>query len=462
MSDQGEEVGDRLDRLNFVLNQFMADFEGNQTHASRISVISSVHQSFCENSIINTEEGEDAEAVYIPPEVLEKFQECLTEIDRVNMELEDYRANHIQRSNKFTEIDLSISQIKELNQYLSGLIQSNSQHALFKLNQDSLVNLEFRLVCSNVQEKMNELELENLRLRTENFESFSESSSVSRPKSIDSKDLFFKHLELQKKMLLLSQKEQELEKIQEEFGFKMAKAEVLLAEYQNKIEDLSRQKLRENNRKHPSQDYTRTRTPVPLGSNLSTSSFISDLITTRQEIQTKLMKMEKLIKQKYKKSKTQPLNAENYKSIIEEYRYRDTSFQQKLGQVTNFQQKEKFILNYLKESRDYLYSKIEYLQRYEGFLVDNWTKANGEPSGFDAAKKASAILFHKIYEFKKEREILDERLLRINRIKETVKKETVKLQEHRKKILVERQNLQKQQSKIETYLKGLAKLNNHY
>ena len=174
------------------------------------------------------------------------------------------------------------------------------------------------------------------------------------------------------------------------------------------------------------------------------------------------MNMEKLIKEKYKKDRTKDdkiENLDNLENIIEEYRHKDTLFVKNLKKINDYQQKEKFIMNYFNESRIYLQKKIDDLQKLQNFLVANWTKTNGEPAGVEAAKKAAAAYFQKTNELKKEREVVDDRYMRINRIKETVKKEYAKLQINRKKILAERINIQKQQQKLEHYLKSISKIN---
>lgn len=460
MSENDEDVSNKIDRLTAVLNQFMSDFDDPRMHASRLSMVSSVHQSFCENSALYTED-DDIDAPYIPNEFIEKFEECLLVIDRLNMKIEDFRSEACRYEEKLTEIHLTMPQIKTLHERLAELIEKQDQTSVFKLNKFALVNGNLILPCLNSVRNSSSLELENMKFKSEVTDSASHSSKESLLNPIDYRESFQKMIDLEKISLRLKQKELELDKLHEEYGYKMARAEVLIAEYQNKLEELSKTKKRETHKKHPSQDITRTRTPVPLGP-LSTSCFISDLITTRQEIQTKLMNMEKLIKEKYKKDRTKDdkiENLDNLENIIEEYRHKDTLFVKNLKKINDYQQKEKFIMNYFNESRIYLQKKIDDLQKLQNFLVANWTKTNGEPAGVEAAKKAAAAYFQKTNELKKEREVVDDRYMRINRIKETVKKEYAKLQINRKKILAERINIQKQQQKLEHYLKSISKIN---
>ena len=461
MSENDEDVSNKIDRLTSVLNQFMSDFDDPRMHASRLSIVSSVHQSFCENSALYTED-DDIDAPYIPNEFIEKFEECLLVIDRLNMRIEDFRSEACRYEEKLTEIHLTMPQIKTLHEKLADLIEKQEQAAVFKLNKFALVNGNLILPSLNVG-KFGNVELEHMKLKSDATDLPSHSSKEGLSAPIDCRENFQKMIELEKISLRLKEKELELDKLHEEYGYKMARAEVLIAEYQNKLEELAKTKKRETHRKHPSQDITRTRTPVPLGP-LSTSCFISDLLTTRQEIQTKLMNMEKLIKEKYKRDRDRVKdekieNLDNLESILEEYRHKDTLFVKNLKMINDYQQKEKFIMSYFNESRIYLQKKIEDLQKLQNFLLTNWTKSNGELAGIEAVKKASAIYFQKTNELKKEREIVDDKYMRISRIKETVKKEYAKLQINRKKILAERINIKKQQQKLEQYLKSVSKIN---
>lgn len=460
MSGNDEDVSNRIDRLTAVLNQFLTDFDDPRMHASRLSIVSSVHQSFCENSVLNTDE-DDIDEPYIPNELIEKFEECLVVIDRLNMRIEDFRAEAFRYEGKMNEICLNMSQIKLLYEKLAEMIEKEDQTTIFKIDKFALVNGNLKLTCLDVGEKLALLENENMKLKSDATDLASHSSKDSHSKSIESFENFLKRIELGKQSLNLKEKELELDKLHEEYGYKMARAEVLIAEYQNKLDQVSKTKKRENHQKHPSQDITRTRTPVPLG-HLSTSCFISDLLTTRQEIQTKLMSMEKLIKEKYKKDRIKAEkieNLENLENIIEDYRHRDTLFVKNLTKISDYKQKEKFVMNYLNESRNYMQKKIDDLQKLQNFLVDNWSKANGEPAGFEAARKASTFFFQKMNELKKERETVDDKFMRINRIKECVKKEYAKLQINRKKILAERINIQKQQQKLEHYYNSILRFN---
>src|SRR5574343_2001720 len=110
MSANDEDVSDKIDRLTAVLNQFMTDFDDPRMHASRISIVSSVHQSFCENSALITEEDEFDDP-YIPNELIEKFEECLVVIDRMNMKIEDFRTQALRQEEKMSELYLTMPQV---------------------------------------------------------------------------------------------------------------------------------------------------------------------------------------------------------------------------------------------------------------------------------------------------------------------------------------------------------------
>ncbi|OMJ73409.1 hypothetical protein SteCoe_27889 [Stentor coeruleus] len=462
MSQDGEEVGDKLDRLNFAINQLMVDLGDTRLHTSRISMISSIHQSFCETYEDLAGDDEDVYAEEVPEYFLDKFQESLTEIDRLSMQVEDFWAEKNNRAENNIDICLNQEQIKKLYNSLGEFLSEDKQNSIFKLSRNSISVGAIKIECDDSVERICQLEVENINLRSQIL-----SNSVKRNKSSiseapDCEKLISQQLEIDTKSLEIARKEQELQKLQEEAIYKNTQVEMLIHEYSNKLEEA---KIKNSNRhdhirrKNPSQDFTRTRTPISM-LNTNSASFMNGLLNTRQEIESKLALIEKLVKSKYKKkgNKKQLPNIKQGSGNFGEFKFKEQKFAEKLKKYQSFPRKEKFILEYLKEQQEFLNEKYEELRKYEITLQETWVGPDGQVNAIDAAKKASANYFYKKQEMKREREIIEEKFLRLTKLKETIKKGNCKLQEHRKKILNERQKLQKQQNDLEKYLQAIVGL----
>jgi len=124
-----ELVGEKIDRLNSVISQLMTDIEENNN--PRVSMISELQQSFFEYSVVN--EGEGVEEMNIPQSVLDKFQESLTEIDRLGMQVEDLLAGRMRRTECFFNILLNHSQISEIHEKLGEALKSSEKSVILKI-----------------------------------------------------------------------------------------------------------------------------------------------------------------------------------------------------------------------------------------------------------------------------------------------------------------------------------------
>lgn len=461
MSQDGEEVGDKLDRLNFAINQLMVDLGDARLHNSRISMISSIHQSFCE-TYEDLADDDDICADEVPQYFLDKFQESLTEIDRLSMQVEDFWAEKINRAENNIDICLNQEQVKKLYSSLGEFLSEDKQNSVFKLSRNSICVGVIKIECDNSVEKIRQLEIENINLRSQILSNSVKRSKSSLTEAPDSEKLIALQLEIDTKSLDIARKEQDLQKLQEEAIYKNTQVEMLIHEYSNKLEEAKQKNSNRHEhirRKNPSQDHTRTRTPISI-LYTNSASFMSGLLNTRQEIETKLALIENLIKSKYKKKglKKQTSNIRQGSGNFGEFKAKEQKFVEKLKKFQSFPRKEKFILEYLKEQQEFLNEKCEELRKYEITLQETWVGPDGQVNAIDAAKKASANYFYKKQELKRESEIIEEKFLRLTKLKETIKKGNCKLQEHRKKILNERQKLQKQQNDLEKYLQTIVSL----
>lgn len=468
MSQDSEEVGDKLDRLNLALNQLMVDLDHAKLHSSRmqssrLSMISSLQQSFCENYEDFDEDDEDICAEELPEIFLDKFQDLLTEIDRLNMQIEDFLAEKYRRLDTNIEIYLNNEQIKSLHDNLGNLLTESNQNTVFKLNKESLSLGAIKIEYDDTVERIRQLEVENINLRTQMLTSTIKKPRNSSSEFSESNKLLSMKIELEIKSIEIARKEQELQQCQEETIYKNAQAEMLIQEYSNKLEEFKHNNAYQNHirRKNPSQDVTRTRSPISM-IYPNSLSLMSELLNTRQEIETKLAIIENVIKTKYKKKNSQEPknNLKKASGNFEEFKAKEQKFIEKLKKYQSFPMKEKFIMKYLKEQQEFLNEKYEDLRKYEILLQDTWIRSNGQSNAIDAVTKASASYYNKMKNLKQHRDLVEEKYLQLNKLKETIKKGNKKLQEHRRKVLTERQKLQKQLIDLEKYLRVIASLHN--
>lgn len=449
MSDEVEEVGEKIDRLNSVIFKLMSDLNLSRNHSTTLSMMS-IH-SFNENFDLESLASDSSkEEFYLPQQYLDKFQESLTEIDRVGMKLEDILSERLRTDAQEPEILLSKAQIQELLGSLSKALENSEEFILFKLTKTALVTGKICLTSQDSYRKQSLLEVENINLRSQVL-----SMSVGPEKKIEKTNSFGQcpfeiQAELELKQIEFSKKEQEFLQEQEELGYKSMQLEMLMNDYNNKIEDLKQGKF--THIRSPSQDATRAKSTLSMFSPISTSN-ISSFFSNRQEIEKKIEIIEKMIKKKYEKKRKHKKKNGEINGIFEAFREREQVFKKKIEIFGSFPAKEKLILKYLDEQTRYLHKKIEELRTYETFLQDTWVSVNGNPSGIEAVKKATNKNFQRAKELQEQEEILNQKTRRLQKLKETIKSENSKLQNHRKKILIERQKYLKQQADIDHFLK---------
>ena len=460
MSGEVEEVGEKIDRLNGVINQLMSDLNNSHFHSTRISMMSSIH-SFNENIEDFESLGSDSsqEDIVIPQQYLDKFQESLTEIDRLNMKIEDIMAEKLRNGTPESHIYLNKDQIKNLIEFLEKAVKSTEDFVMFKLDCVSLRSGVLNLASQELHAKLDELEVENINLRSQLL-----SLQVQKSKDMNTnmnmgQNPIEMQAELEIKQLEISKKEQELLSAQEEYEYKSIQSEFLINEYKSKLEEISQQscsgKNQARHKKSPSQDITRARTPVSVLYPIS-NSFACSLLSNRQEIEKKIAYIENLVLKKHMKKKIQKKseNIEKYSDIMKGFIDRESAFKKKLEVFGSFPAKEKVIIDYLDKQTQYLHKKLDELGHYEIFLQETWLNSNGTASGMEAVKVASNKNLLRSKDLLKREEILNQNCLRLQKLKESIKSENIKLQNHRKKILIERQKYSKQQADIEVFLKS--------
>ena len=454
-----EPINEKIDRLNLVIGQLMNDLDINNDHL-KVSFLNSVQNSICENSFMqDNESNNDLGDYFVPQEFIEKFQETLTLCDRLGMQIEDLKCQIRNNEEKLFEIFISTDQLKALETKIQDALSKSEASFLFKMTRSSLEFFDLKLVNSDSFNQLRDLNIENLKLKTSLYESSTRSprrrptASNDKPSRDLEKVFSQKIINLEIKTVELCGKEQDLDKMKEEYGFMITKAEVLISEYEKKLEHLH--KKCKNIKVSSSQDVTRTRTPANISFPLSSSLFITSFFQYKQQIEEKLKNFEEVLKNKYRKKNR---NRAEIPKIFVEFKKREDEF---LDKVRRNKEKSKEMLfnEYLIENRDFFKAKIQELENYQNFLMDNWAKANGEHQGIDTIKKCTLSYFSKLLSSKSDREQIQDLYYRNKKIEENVKDEVKKLQQHRKRILVERQHLQSQLHQMEKYLKIIANLN---
>ena len=168
MSGEVEEVGEKIDRLNGVIYQLMSDLNNSHFHSTRFSMMSSIH-SFNENAdeyaSLSSDHSQDD--IVIPQQYLDKFQESLTEIDRLNMKIEDIMAEKLRNSTPESHIYLNKDQITDLIEFLTNAVKNTEDFVMFRVDSTSLRSGELNLASQELYGKLKELEVENINLRSQ-------------------------------------------------------------------------------------------------------------------------------------------------------------------------------------------------------------------------------------------------------------------------------------------------------
>ena len=135
-----KEVGmeKRLDQINEVLSNLLTGLNISRTENEKHAFVSPM-ESFCDSIL---EYGQD-EASFaesgIQQTLIDKFQELLTENDRLQMQVEDFNSHEIRDQEPFIEFLLNKDQIKSLHQDTENLLHQDNPKALLKIRTNSFI-----------------------------------------------------------------------------------------------------------------------------------------------------------------------------------------------------------------------------------------------------------------------------------------------------------------------------------
>ena len=350
-----ENFEQKIDRLNSVLNNLINDFEHSRSEPDKFSMISpidSVSNSFadCQDSFSEL----TMSTFRIPQEYFDKFQENLTEIDRLSMRIEDFLGIFMRAENPSFQIELTKQQITDLHKDTKRLIKENTENAVIKVNK--------KLVVLESLTKPKTAHLSENKIALNKSETLNNSVSKEKKSENDLERIKLQS-ELELKFLNLSKKEDKIRNLEEELGYKIQKLESIKNEYYAKLGEINKKEFYYKN-------LVRTK-----GCACKNYSFdIKDMIGTQnsyEEIHKMLGYIEKIIKDKQneknysKDQKTQ----ENYNKT-DKFKANLFQFNEKLGYFGSFSNKENYIFNYLKEQMEYQDLKYRELREYEDYLQE--------------------------------------------------------------------------------------------
>jgi hypothetical protein len=439
-SKSNENIETKIDKLNLVINSLIKDFEGSYVQNDKLGTISPIN-SFCEDLPSYQEFTSDMSfgSLTIPHDFLEKFQENLTEIDRLNMTIEDFLSTSLRSESPVFEIPITKEQILNLNKDTEKLISENASQGVIKVSQsyfiiettdrpDKVIYFSDCIKSSNRADKNSET--------PNGLDNHTESNFIKTQADLELKNIAIK------------KKEDKLRSLEEDLGYKIQNVEKIKNDYMARLEELTA--------KEPGQpgltDTIKFKSCPCKDSTAGICEFLSSK-ASYQDIGQILITLEKLIKEKALKKNGLE---ESKNDISSQFIKNRNTFNDNLCYLGRFSNKESYIVNYLKEQSNYQNLKFQEIKDYEKYLQEAWVESFGNDKAVSALQKASTKNFQISMQLKKEREALDEKIMRLQKLIEISKAENTRLEFHRKKIWNERQVLIKQQSEIEAAFEKIS------
>ena len=430
--EEVDNVEGKLDHINEAIHKLIHELNVSKSDHSPFSFISpinsftesflDIHENFPEFS---QQVQSDAQGLY------DKFQEMLTENDRLNMKVEDLTVQVNKISDPVFEILFSRENLQSLSQDIEKFLKENTSQVLMKLKKDS-----FYLQSLEKHEKIVYFTGE---IKSSYFEK-SEEVRKEKDEKILAIQLIKKKAEFETAILNYNKKQEKLMQIEEILMEKMESLEIAKADYMSKLAKI--EKRTESN----------TSTPVKSKRTCSCSdqtnySYVTESASFQNNISKMLNNLEKAVKQQYFKDSI--IEENESKDVTLQYNNKKRIFNESLGQFSN---KESYILNYFRELSCFYDEKFKELYEYEKYLQESWVETCGSHKSVSTLHKASSKNFEMSQILKKEREKIEEKHMRISKIKLIIEEERKKLEFHRKKILFERQALFSQQNDEESAL----------
>jgi hypothetical protein len=426
-------MGKKLDQINDVISNLLNGLNNSRIETERLTVVSPM-DSYCESFL----EYQDEESSYnesgIPQALMDKFQEMLIENDRLLMQIEDLNSQALRASSPSFEFLLSHDQVKSLNRDTANLLAQESATATLKIGPNYFI-----LESSQKQGKIiyfTESPSKNLLQSQKNY-----GENTLNFNAETSYELVKLRAQLEKEQIALAKKQEYIRSLEEKLGLKIQELESIKNEYHSRLSELAECSVEKPKKvKRFSEEFYISYYSESKKKKNDLSFVLQDCGNTRKN----------LGKHSFLESFTSDVSKDLSVNISHIRPFNDSFLKN-----TKPKNKENYFIDYIREQSKYQTKKIQELKDYETYLQETWVDTFGHDKAVSALQKASQKNFQLSMSLKKERESLDEKVMRLNKIMEITKMENQRLEFHRRKILNERQILMKQQGEIEIALEKI-------
>jgi len=254
-----------------------------------------------------------------------------------------------------------------------------------------------------------------------------------------------KKAELEAKIVGLAKKQQKTMELEEELGQKQQALEVAKLGLCAKLQEL------EGKSGLCEESPARNKRTCSCSDQTDTSYFIEP-ISFNSSVSRMLNSIEKVVKVQSKES----LCDESWsKDVTVQYNHNKNALNSSLSATGRFKNKESYILNYFKQQSKLYDEKFKELNEYEKYLQETWVDTCGNGVLVTALQRESQKNFNQSRLLKRERELIDEKIMRQEKLRQVIEQENKRLEFHRKKILAERGILLSQQNDVESALEKI-------
>ncbi|OMJ76124.1 hypothetical protein SteCoe_24567 [Stentor coeruleus] len=439
LNQENEHVDQKIDKINVVISKLLKEISVSRCESERFSMLSPI-DSFAEDF---SEYQDPCDSLLfqpqaLPSEIIDKFQEILTENDRLSMRIEDLASQMTRSAESLIEIPITKLQLMTLNKDIEKLLKENVEDASIKVASNFFI-IEPRNKPDKVIYFIEETNHEKSENKTQDFEDSKNTTIIDSDKDLKILKL---QSELEIKYLEIAKKEENIHKLEEELGYKIQKLESLKDEYVGKIAELDLKISSKENSPNkiltPSNGVRKSLNQSSQGENPLAKNLFKALGKIDPNCEKREAKSFLSQDHDMSYSKTDSINLDKKPRISESILY-----------FGNTSSKEKCIINYLKDQSAYYEQKLKEIQDYEMYLQETWIESFGNEKAVSVLQKASYKNFQVSMQLKKERELLDEKIMRMKKLQNITVAENTRLEFHRKKIWNERQALIKQQNDIE-------------
>ena len=412
-------------------------------------------ESFCDDFADYNEPFLDIslDAQTVPQDFLDKFQENLTEIDRLKMVIEDMIGNFSRPCEFLHEISLTKEQISSLNSDTGTLIKENASNALLRLGKGFFI---LESVCKPDKIIYFADNIQSTKSFNCSFQRQQNNASMVRNYSHIESNLFRVQAELEKRYIAISQREEKLRTMEEELGYKIQKLESIKNEYFAKLGELNMRVTVDTS----ISNYSPGKTSFSSSDRTQSYGKHKEKPTFTKDMYQALTMLEKIVKEKYSKKRNVVNSLENTFTTADfsrQFSINRKCFNESMH-FSRFSNKESYILKYIKKQHKYQDLKFQEIRDYEKYLQETWVESFGNEKVVNALQRSSQKNFQIAQMLRNERLQIDEKNMRLQKLIEITKSENSRLEFHRKKIWNERQALIKQQSEIENAFQKLLTL----